>query len=231
MSETIETPTLAITPQPKYRIEDNLDFYKLLEEDDELDYNDANKCLITHDPLDNTAVTLRCNHSFNYMPLYKYVSNFKSRFNNMEQKSLKVSQIMCPFCRQVQNELLPLPPEGTNASTIHGVNAIEYSSILKGTCCYTETGVGSEEESSCVHKFVYLAHYDNKTYCFEHRGVMKKRWEKEQKKKHKCTYLFTRGVNKGIVCGKTITQNISCGLCVTHSKQTKQNKTKQNIDK
>lgn len=196
--------------QVKYKIEGNIDFYKLLQEEDEVDYNDTNKCLITHEPLNETAVTLECNHSFNYMPIYKYVVNCKTRFNNMEKKSLKVSQLKCPFCRNVQNTLLPLPPANTNATIIHGVNKIEYSSIMVGKCCYT----GGTCPSTCV----YMAYYDNNTYCFNHRSIMKKKWEKEEKTKHKCTYVFARGANKGQVCGKTITKNFSCGFCVTHSK-------------
>jgi hypothetical protein len=129
----------------------------------------------------------------------------------MEKKSLKVSQIKCPYCRNIQNNLLPLPPCGIDAKIIHGVNKIEYSPIMVGKCRY-----GDE---SCKSTSVYLAYNDNKTYCFTHRSLMKKKWEKEEKTKYKCTYLYTRGINKGNPCGQTITKNYDCGLCVKHAKQ------------
>jgi hypothetical protein len=197
--------------QSKYKIEGNIDFYKLLQENEEVDYDDNNKCLITHEPLNETAVTLECNHSFNYLPIYNYVVNSKKHFNNMERKSLKVSQIKCPYCRNIQNTLLPLPPAGLDAKIIHGVNKIEYSPIMIGKCSYGDGG--------CKSTSVYLAYHDNHTYCFSHRALMKKKWEKEEKTKHKCTHVLTRGINIGLPCGKTITKNQACGLCVKHAKQ------------
>lgn len=196
------------SPQPKYKIEGNLDFYKLLQENEEVDYDDVDKCLITHEPLNETAVKLECGHSFNYLPLYKYVVNSKTQFNNMERKSLKVSQIKCPFCRHIQNGLLPLPPSGVDAKSIHGVNCVEYSPIMSGKCCYTG--------GSCKSTYVYIAYHDNNTYCFAHRSAMKKKWEKES---HRCGYIYTRGQSKGQLCGTTITKNKECGLCSKHSKQ------------
>lgn len=193
--------------QPKYKIEGNIDFYKLLQENEEVDYDDIDKCLITHEPLDETAVKLECGHSFNYMPLYNYVLNSKTKFNNMERKSLKVSQIKCPFCRSIQDGLLPVPPYGVEAKSIHGVNCVEYSPIMSGTCCYT---------GGCKSTYVYIAYHDNNTYCFAHRTVMKKKWDKES---NRCEYVYTRGQYKGNPCGMTITKNKECGLCVKHSKQ------------
>jgi hypothetical protein len=167
MTEVTETET---DTKIKYSIEGNVDFYKELLENEEVDYNDSDKCLITHEPLNETSVTLECNHSFNYMPLYKFVVNSKTQFNHMENKSLKVKQIKCPFCRHIQNNLLPLPPSGVKAKIIHGVNIIEYSPIMVGKCCYGD--------GSCKSTSVYLAYHDNKTYCFSHRSYMKKKWEK-----------------------------------------------------
>jgi hypothetical protein len=195
----------------EYKIEGDIDFYKLLQEDDEVDYNDTNKCLITHEALNETAVTLECNHSFNYLPLYKYVINSKILFNNMERKSLKVFQIKCPFCRNVQNTLLPLPPIGVDAKVVHGVNCIEFSPIMSGKCNYPD--------ACCKSTSVYLAYRDNNTYCFTHRMVMKNKWEKEDKQKYRCAYVYVRGALKGTPCGGVIKKNVSCGLCSKHAKK------------
>ncbi len=201
---------------PLYRIEGNIDFYQSLQQEEEVDYSDTNKCLITHEPLDpTTAVILECHHTFNYLPLYQYVLTSKTtKFTNLESTRLKASQIKCPFCRHVQNTLLPLPPPGVEAQAVHGVNTIEYSAVMAGKCCFL----------SCPSTSVYLAFRDNQTYCYHHRKVMKKKWEKEDLHKHKCTYVFVRGINRGTECGKTITKNIDCGRCVIHSKQKETNK-------
>ena len=214
------------TDQKHYDIEGNIDFYKLLEEDTPLDYEDTNKCLITYAPLNHTKVTLQCNHSFNYLPLYKYVINSKLRFNNMEYISLKPTQIKCPFCRSIQNELLPPPPPKVRAKLIHGVNIIEYSiTAIKGVCNY----------KGCKSTHVNTAFFDNQTYCFSHRGIAKKEWEKSERKKKKdakepivdtppkevplCKYLFSRGEKKGTACGCPLRKNLTEGLCGKHFKQ------------
>jgi hypothetical protein len=216
MSEFSESGEHGEKNENKYKIEENIDFYALLQEENEVDYNDNNKCLITHEELNETAVTLECNHSFNYLPLYKYVLNSKTLFNNMEKNRLKVSQVKCPFCRHIQGNLLPLPPDCLDVKKIHGVNCIEYSSIMVGKCEYPDV--------CCKSSSVYLAYHDNKKYCFNHRTLMKKQWEKEEKQKHRCQYIYVRGSLKGIACGGVITKNISCGLCYKHSKiQNKKN--------
>lgn len=198
-----------------FMMQRNVHFYQALEEPDDVDYNDTNKCLITHEPLDpSTAVTLECQHSFNYLPLYRSVLASKQKFNNLETKSLKASQIKCPFCRHVQNQLLPLPPMGIDAKVIHGVNVLEYSPVRVGTCCFTTT-----DGRGCPSTSVYLTFRDNQTYCYHHRSIRKLKWDLEDRQNYKCTYVFTRGTNKGMVCGNTITKNYTCGFCVTHAKQ------------
>jgi len=209
--------------QKHYDTEGNIDFYKLLEDDTPLDYEDTNKCLITYAPLNATSVTLQCNHSFNYLPLYKYVVNSKLKFNNMEYQALKQNQIKCPFCRSVQNELLPHPPPKVRAKLIHGINIIEYSPIKNGVCNY----------EGCKSTHVNTAFFDNQTYCFSHRGIAKKIWEKAERQKKKdaketiasnpvevvlCKYIFTRGEKKGTECGCHIRKNPEVGFCGKHLK-------------
>ena len=61
-----------------YIIEDNFNFYEELNKSDDVDEKNEDKyCLLSKKPLDKNSVTLECNHSFNYVPLYreiKYVS-------------------------------------------------------------------------------------------------------------------------------------------------------------
>ena len=127
----------------KYNIENNIDFYKELyssshNDDDDVITEDNNidtseLCLISNEPLKPFFVKLTCGHKFNYYPLYKDIFNHKKRFNNLEQSKNKLGlqQIRCPYCRNIQNELLPfhedlgLPKEiGVNYYDPNNVNGV-----------------------------------------------------------------------------------------------------------
>lgn len=101
-----------------YVIEDNLDFYKeLLSDNTQNDSQDT--CLISNTPLRSDSVSLNCGHKFNYDAIFNDISNHKNKFNTLEKYSLTIKEIRCPYCRTVQNKLLPPHPSFPN---IHGVN-------------------------------------------------------------------------------------------------------------
>jgi hypothetical protein len=95
-----------------YNIENKIDFYKelysSLNDDKEVQLSN-NLCLITNLPLKEKFVELKCGHKFNYEPLYKDIFNHKKKYNTMEQNKnqLRLNQLRCPYCRNIQNELLP----------------------------------------------------------------------------------------------------------------------------
>ena len=64
-------------------------------------------------------------------------------------------------------------------------------------------------------------------FSIESDWFLKKKWDKDEKTKYKCTHIYVKGLNKGLVCGKTITKNVDCGFCVTHSKQKEKEKEKE----
>tara|TARA_Y100000590_G_scaffold464086_1_gene632568 strand:- start:1019 stop:1591 length:573 start_codon:yes stop_codon:yes gene_type:complete len=86
----------------------NNDFYHKLaialctkDSDDEL-------CLISNTPLKPDYIKLECGHKFNYISLFKEISRQKNpSFNHSEIQKLKKNQIKCPYCRHIQNGLLP----------------------------------------------------------------------------------------------------------------------------
>lgn len=94
-----------------YIIENNIDFFNelnkelLQESNKELEDND-NMCLLTHQQLEDSPITLECGHKFNYLPLYYEICNQKND-NYLETTFLKINQIKCPYCRSVTNKLLP----------------------------------------------------------------------------------------------------------------------------
>ena len=72
---------------------------------------DDNICLISKEKLHPNHITLKCNHKFNYMPIYKEVLYQKTKSNTMyEVTKLQPYQIKCPYCRTVNNKLLPFIP-------------------------------------------------------------------------------------------------------------------------
>lgn len=185
-----------------YLIEGNVDFYKELsklmnEETDE----QQNSCLITNEPLTENSVTLECNHSFNYLPLFHDIQNQKKKYNHMERQSLKIKQIRCPYCRNVQSTLLPYY-EMIGVTKVHGVNYYDekydlideyknsrYSSheYVKGSCAYSvlSTQEGSVTEVACSNKYVKKLSFDNKCYCVVHRLAVLKSYLAEKKQKEK----------------------------------------------
>ena len=79
--------------------------YKQLFEENDTD-KDEECCLITDDTLEEDHIKLVCNHKFNYIPLYKELSNQKNR-NYLETSKLHTNQIKCPYCRTIQDGLIP----------------------------------------------------------------------------------------------------------------------------
>ena len=108
-----------------YTIDENIDFYKELQNMDSEDIPpNTSICLISREPLSERYVSLECGHSFNYLPLFKDIYNHKKKFNYKEGKGslLKTNQIRCPYCRHIQNSLMPYYSEFN--VECHGINII-----------------------------------------------------------------------------------------------------------
>ena len=183
----------------KYNIENNIDFYQelysSLSEEGEIKQPNNNGienielCLITNLPLKERFVELKCGHKFNYIPLYKDILNHKKKFNNMEQTKtkLKYNEIRCPYCRNVQNELLPYY-EDLSYPKEHGVNFFDNNKInsycecinANNQCQYETTFVDNENNSQvqpCFHygytHYVLKTKYNNSNkYCYSHKVVV-----------------------------------------------------------
>jgi len=200
----------------KYNIENNIDFYKelyssLYEEDiktnnDVVDDN-SELCLISNLPLKNNFVQLKCGHKFNYEPLYKDIFNHKKRFNSLEQSKNKLGlqQIRCPYCRNIQNELLPyyeelgFPKEnGVNHYDVNDLNGICYNHVnSENKCQYqiitTDTS-GNSHTYQCHHfgytHYVLKTKYNDTTkYCYTHKLAVVKTNREALKEKMKAIKL------------------------------------------
>jgi hypothetical protein len=107
----------------KYNIEGGIDFFNELYKSLDLNDNDDDMCLITNEPLKDRYITLKCNHKFNYIPLFYDIYNHKLKFNSFECSSSRLhsNEIRCPYCRVKQKGVLPYY-EDLVSKKVNGVN-------------------------------------------------------------------------------------------------------------
>ena len=115
-----------------YRVEDSINFYDLLNNSIMDTKENSNVCLISRKPLDNTKTTLQCGHSFNYLNIFKEILNQKT---NKKYSNIRKYQIQCPYCRTVQEKVLPyLSLRGVKrVKYVNSPNSIE---LLTTKCSY-----------------------------------------------------------------------------------------------
>ena len=181
----------------KYNVENNIDFYKELynslddnnndDNDNNIDVENKELCLITNMPLKNNFVKLICGHKFNYEAIYKDIFNHKKKFNNMEQikTKLKQKQIRCPYCRNIQDELLPYY-EGFGYPKEHGINFFDvnkgyddntFFGITSHQCQYQIINLdssGNTHTHQCnhfgyVHSMLKTKYNNDNNYCYTHK--------------------------------------------------------------
>ena len=207
---------------------DKDDFLKMLNYDSDNDSDDGedNKCLISRNVLDNTKITLPCNHSFNYLPLYKEVFNQKKKMNVIEVVRLRYNQIKCPYCRTIHNYLIPYK-KMEQVELVHGVNTPRKYVYYENQCSYVYKrghNKGKVCGIRCSDKYCnsHLKYENSETVG--KTNIKKKKDEPKNEivsyKPSGCAYIFKRGVNKGNNCGAKVEQNNKCLYCKKHDKLT-----------
>jgi len=189
-------------------------FHELMKDDIE-EISDENMCLISHDRLDENHITLPCNHSFNYYPLYLEIWNQKKKKNYIEIVRLRQNQIKCPYCRTVHNFLIPYV-KMENVDIVWGVNSPKKYVYYPNKCCYVYKRGGKKGKTCglrCIDKFCnnHIKYQNNNTVG--PTEIVKNEIISDLT----CKYIFKRGKNKGNTCGKTL-KNIDCVFCTQHSK-------------
>ena len=99
-----------------------------------------NCCLLTKEPLKNIHIVLACGHKFNYVPLYREViaqtTIAASSAGYYTSHSLKRNEIKCPYCRNIQDKLLPyLQYDGVKR--MHSINHPANMSMTSQLCAYS----------------------------------------------------------------------------------------------
>ena len=69
-------------------------------------YNDNNICLISQDRLQHNYIVLDCGHKFNYESIYCEMI-YQQTKKILDNKTIKLNQIKCPYCRCITNNNLP----------------------------------------------------------------------------------------------------------------------------
>ena len=104
------------------------DFFKELQDFDLTHKDDILTCCISGLPIDEeNGVTLECGHTFNYKSIYNDVVNTK-KHSALEITKLNIDEIRCPYCRNVQKNLLPYKKNIILKKT-NGVNHIDIKNI------------------------------------------------------------------------------------------------------
>jgi len=183
----------------KYNIEGGIDFYNQLYANlDEPDDNEVDKniCLITNEKLIDRHFEMKCGHKFNYLPLYKDLTNYRKKFNSMESgmNVLSKSEIRCPYCRDKQTGVLPYY-EDMGLEMIEGVNTVY---IKPSKCSFVwenEYFDNTSPEDDFNQKIVKCCHTGTKTllpdltnigfYCPTHGKAVLSKHAKELKEKQK----------------------------------------------
>jgi len=182
-----------------YILEGGGDFQNLLMEAICMPDSDSKKtCLISNEDLKPYHVTLRCKHSFNYIPLFKEIVKQKKMPNILETQKLKPHQIKCPYCREVQNSILPYNDK--IRKKVRGVNWPPSLSMPANTCsAILKTGkrAGSSCARPCFGKYCYM----HKKYSLANKISIPK-----------CLKILKSGKRKGLQCNNKAKIEGFCGI-------------------
>lgn len=187
--------------------------------------DDDNICLISKEKLHPNHITLKCNHKFNYIPIYKEVLYQKTKSNPLyEVTKLNSYQIKCPYCRTITNKLLPFIayPSVRLSKNIHStepdcITAVKCSHITK------YRGVNKDNSDSQCDKNAVYYEAENLLFCPTHyKKYMAKKPTGStsstaiETTKPRCVAILKSGTNVGKPCNSVISIDGS-QFCKRHS--------------
>ena len=147
-----------------YVLEGNINFtnelMKLICEDAKEETETQDYCLITGETLSENFVKLTCGHKFNYNSILNETIN-QRKVNNLEVQRVKKTQIKCPYCRTLNNGILPWYD---GFDKIKNVNwSKENKKIYKSCIAILNSGKRKGEMCGCRAKFG--------EYCGRHKKL------------------------------------------------------------
>lgn len=180
-----------------------------------------NVCLITNQPLEDGFITLECKHTFNYHPIYQEI--VRQKYNEFRYETQRVSrnQLKCPYCRNIQNTILPPPKEyfdnNDDSLLLTNVNFPFKWCMTPNICDYVYKS-GKKKGEKCGTKCF-------QNHCNTHINILKKREKTRKRKKqpsiYYCSTILSSGKKKGEVCGIKSKHNIDgIHYCGRHKPKT-----------
>ena len=179
----------------------------------------------------NYHVKLECGHRFNYLPIFNEICQQKHNQNYLEILKHKKNQLKCPYCRNVQNFILP-HKEGYEKTMY--VNWPK--SFMETFLCSKIISRGPRKGEKCGR-----ATKNEDGFCKYHKPKPKAKTNVLLASKNKtnekvsnakasdcCQKIIKRGKNKGNICGKKIKSNGICGFHLYLSLKSKNPKLKKN---
>ena len=183
----------------------NSDFFKMLELEMNKEESYDNTCLITNEPLENKYITLQCKHTFNYQPLVNEIIKQKIFWikgrkykNHLETQKLTKYQMKCPYCRTIQNGILPYLP---SCKKTPFVNWPQKYSLKLNKCPYVFKS-GKKKNLPCNKPCSF-------EYCGQHLKLLEKR--KNINLNVKCCQAITKS-------GKNCSRKTNSKYCKQHEK-------------
>jgi len=158
----------------------NKELLRLICSDEQDNDDDDTLCLITGLPLLGNHVQLACGHKFNYVPIYKEICSQK-RHQTLEVAKLGTHEVKCPYCRRIQNGLLPFDQEYGHKR--YGVNHPP-SKVYRGNKCQALLKSGKRKGAACAKACI-------KQFCKLHHT---------QTLQVKCSAILKSGKRKGELC-------------------------------
>lgn len=140
-------------------------------------------CLITAFPLEKNHITLSCGHNFNYKSILEEITKQKKSTSLLETQKLDKYQIKCPYCRNIQNGILPF---NKSFSKIKGVNWPPKYSYSKKRCTVRIKSGKRKGELCNAQCFNDKCHLHSKSKI----NILKK----------KCRGVFKSGKKSGLPC-------------------------------
>lgn len=134
-------------------------------------------CLISYDKLEPQYITLLCGHKFNYEPLFNEIYNQKHVQNYLETKRVAKHQLKCPYCRNVQNKILP--PKENFQKSIYVNYPLKYC-MLPNKCTYAYRS-GVKKGTLCNRPCIVKCCKAHLQYC-NPKPLTKKQTEKMELK-------------------------------------------------
>ena len=163
----------------------------------------TNICLINQEQLEEDHVTLECKHKFNYLPIFNEIANQKKK-SYYETTTLSMYQIKCPYCRRVQNGLIPI----NDRFPLHkrrGINIPKTKCYIPNKC--TALFKSGKNKGTICNKPCFV------TFCHQH--------DKPIKNIIMCENILKSGKRKNQKCGKTCKnkETIEQKKCTIHLKK------------